>query len=91
MVYVSPDCGLRRKLWEALDITSLGTEGPWLSAGDYNSVMSVDEVSLPTHYNCHRNASFNDWVFDQLLIWDSRVLSLLGHEVGMTILSRKLV
>ena len=26
-----------------------GLEGPWLSAGDYNSVMSVDEVSLPTH------------------------------------------
>ena len=49
VVYVSPDYGLRRKLWEALDLTSLGTEGPWLSAGDYNSVMSVDEVSFPTH------------------------------------------
>ena len=49
VVYVSPDCGLRRKLWEALDLTSLGTEGPWLSAGDYNSIMYADEVSLPTH------------------------------------------
>ena len=26
-----------------------------------------------------------------LLIWDSRVLNLLGHEVDMTILSRELV
>ena len=42
VVYVSPDCGLRRKLWEALDLISLGTEGPWLSAGDYNSIMSAD-------------------------------------------------
>ena len=68
MVYGSPDCGLRRKLWEALDLTSLGTEGAWLSAGDYNSVMSADEVSLPTYWNCHRSASFNDWVFDQGLV-----------------------
>ena len=68
VVYGSPDCGLRRKIWEALDLTSFGTEGPWLSTGDYNSVMSTDEVSLPTHWNCHRSASFNDWVFDQGLV-----------------------
>ena len=49
VVYVSPDCGLRCKLWEALDLTSLGMEGPWLSAGDYKPVMSADEVSVPTH------------------------------------------
>ncbi|XP_019170571.1 PREDICTED: uncharacterized protein LOC109166142 [Ipomoea nil] len=67
-VYGSPDHALRRHLFEDLSQEGLNFHGPWLIAGDYNSVLSVDEVSGSTNFSSSRCAGFRNWIFEEGLI-----------------------
>ncbi|XP_019160908.1 PREDICTED: uncharacterized protein LOC109157460 [Ipomoea nil] len=67
-VYGSPDHALRRHLFEDLSQEDLNIQGPWLSVGDYNSVLSIDEVSNSTNFSSSRCAGFRKWIFDEGLI-----------------------
>lgn len=56
---------LRDRLWEDLCSSVLEFDGPWLSMGDYNAVVSNEEVSRGanlTHYRCGK---FTNWIFNQ--------------------------
>lgn len=73
VVYPSPNRILGRRLWEDLCSAKLGLEGPWLVLGDFNSVISSEEVSCPETFSqqcCHE---FVDWIFGEELVdlgWD---------------------
>lgn len=67
-VYGSPDSGLRQRLWQKLDRVALQVDGAWLTVGDFNSVLSPDEVNTPENWNAHKSASFQEWIFEQGLV-----------------------
>ncbi|XP_019180199.1 PREDICTED: uncharacterized protein LOC109175391 [Ipomoea nil] len=66
-VYGSPDHALRQYLFEELSQVGLNLQGPWLSVGDYNSVLSINEVSS-TNLSSTRCAGFRRWIFEEGLI-----------------------
>ncbi|XP_019191705.1 PREDICTED: uncharacterized protein LOC109186233 [Ipomoea nil] len=68
VVYGSPNLQLRRSLFSDLSSQSLGIQGPWLTAGDYNTVASQSEVSNPGTFNSTRCSEFNEWIFREGLI-----------------------
>ncbi|VFQ86926.1 unnamed protein product [Cuscuta campestris] len=68
VVYASPTRHLRRKLWSALRRDKVGIITPWITAGDFNSVMHRDEVSNPDQFDYHRCSNFNEWIFDEGLL-----------------------
>ncbi|XVF74117.1 hypothetical protein PTKIN_Ptkin13bG0034500 [Pterospermum kingtungense] len=67
IVYGSPDGGLRKKLLNDLDFGVLGIMGPCLVVGDFNAVLSVEEVSSGSLAS-NRCAGFQDWIFDNGLL-----------------------
>lgn len=67
-LYASPTPHLRRKLWNTLAPARFGGHKSWLAVGDFNSVSSAEEVSNPGTYDLHRNAKFNQWIFQEGLI-----------------------
>lgn len=46
VVYASPDCTLRKELFSDLSQEALHHQGAWLSVGEFNSVLSKEEVSV---------------------------------------------
>ncbi|XP_075515886.1 uncharacterized protein LOC142550694 [Primulina tabacum] len=68
IVYGSPNAILRKILWQDLTVENLNIEGPWCSVGDYNSVISDDEVSSRKRSAHHRNTDFSNWIFNQAMI-----------------------
>lgn len=68
MVYASPDSSLREKLWAKLSKEKLGLAESWIAAGDFNTVMSADEVSNPNTYNERRSKGLKNWVFREGLV-----------------------
>ncbi|XP_038688673.1 uncharacterized protein LOC119987842 [Tripterygium wilfordii] len=68
VVYGSPNATLRKMLWQDLRKEEIGITAPWLLAGDFNSVVSSDEVSSNRHQVHKRCAGFVNWIFDQGLI-----------------------
>ncbi|XP_073151932.1 uncharacterized protein [Henckelia pumila] len=48
--------------------SNLCLDGPWCSIGDYNSVISDEEVSQIRKMNHRRNVGFSEWIFNQDLI-----------------------
>lgn len=68
VVYASPDGGLREKLWSDLNQEKLGLTKSWLVAGDFNTVMSADEVSNQGTYNERRSKGLKEWVFREGLV-----------------------
>ena len=42
--------------------------GPWLAAGDFNSVIAADEVSNPVELDKRRCSRFQEWVSDHNLV-----------------------
>lgn len=49
-------------------VDKLNIEGPWCSIGDYNFVLSDDEVFSKRKSDHHRSAGFTDWIFNQAMI-----------------------
>ena len=47
MVYGSPNHSLLKNLWRDLNQKNMVLDEPWVIAGDFNSVTSVDEISNP--------------------------------------------
>ncbi|XP_031120956.1 uncharacterized protein LOC116024196 [Ipomoea triloba] len=68
IVYGSPTHALRKNLWNSLDMHDLQIRGPWLVAGDFNAVISPEEVSEPRNFSHSRSTGFRDWIFNQNLI-----------------------
>lgn len=63
-VYGSPAPQLRRQLSSELNKDSIGFDGPWLVLGDFNVVVSLEEVSTPKNFSFHRSGAF----FEQCLV-----------------------
>ncbi|XP_031099664.1 uncharacterized protein LOC116003863 [Ipomoea triloba] len=68
LVYGSPNLYLRRRLFSDLSCCSLNFQGPWLLAGDFNSVTSREEVNNPECFSLSRCTDFNNWLFREGLI-----------------------
>ncbi|XP_031116716.1 uncharacterized protein LOC116020380 [Ipomoea triloba] len=68
VIYGSPNGPLRKKLFEDLSQHRIGFEGPWLSVGDYNSVINRDETSNTNTFSFARCAGFQDWIFREGLV-----------------------
>ncbi|XVE80258.1 hypothetical protein DITRI_Ditri14bG0125500 [Diplodiscus trichospermus] len=68
VVYGSPNCGLRKHLWAQLNEQFLGFGGPWIAAGDFNVVMSKEEVNFPDTLAYNHCVGFMDWMFDNGLM-----------------------
>ncbi|XP_038687586.1 uncharacterized protein LOC119986972 [Tripterygium wilfordii] len=68
VVYGSPDSSLRKLLWRDLNKEVLEIRGSWIVVGDFNSVISRDEVSSTNRTTMNRCSGFADWIFDQELI-----------------------
>lgn len=68
VVYGSPSVGLRQRLWNDLNLTKLGLDGPLLTVVDFNAVISNTEVSTHGPLAFSRCAGFQDWIFELGLI-----------------------
>nr|GME00746.1 splicing factor 3B subunit 2 [Ipomoea batatas] len=68
VVYGSPALHLKRRLWNALTRSKINIRGPWLVAGDFNAVVSFEEISNPENPGVHRNNDFKDWIFEEALV-----------------------
>lgn len=80
IVYGSQDHGLRKRLWMDLNVVSLGIEGPLMVLGDFNSVVSAEEVSSQDSWTAHRFLGFRDWIFEQGLL----DMGFCGHTFTWT-------
>ncbi|XP_073304620.1 uncharacterized protein [Primulina huaijiensis] len=68
IVYGSPNATLRKRLWNDLSNENLNIEGPWISLGDFNSVITEHEISTTGGVAYCRSAGFADWMFNQGLL-----------------------
>lgn len=68
IVYASPDGVLRKRLWRDLSKDDLGLYKEWLAVGDFNSVLSSDEVSSPGNFNERRSKGIKEWIFSEGLL-----------------------
>lgn len=68
VVYGSPNQGLRRRLFAELSQYNTRGQDPWLVTGDFNSVVSQDEVSNPESFSLNRCVEFNEWIFRESLM-----------------------
>lgn len=68
VVYASPAHDLRRNLWMDLTAANCGIKGPWISIGDFNAVLSKEEVSNPESFNDRRCSGLREWIFMQGLV-----------------------
>lgn len=62
IVYASPDYQLRKKLWNDLSKDKLDLNTEWMVLGDFNSVVSIDEVSNPRTFDHRRCIGMKDWI-----------------------------
>ncbi|XP_019173838.1 PREDICTED: uncharacterized protein LOC109169412 [Ipomoea nil] len=67
-VYGSPTHHLRRRLWQDLRQSTRGIVGPWIAAGDFNSVLSKDETSNYSSFSSRRCSDFAYWILEEGLI-----------------------
>ncbi|XP_019171913.1 PREDICTED: uncharacterized protein LOC109167347 [Ipomoea nil] len=67
-VYGSLAHHLRRRLWNDLRQVERGFSGPWLAAGDFNTVLNKDETSNYSSFSSYRSADFGTWIQDEGLI-----------------------
>ena len=68
LIYGSPSPQLRKFLWSELSSKKLNLNSPWMLAGDFNVVVSMDEVSNPNNFRHRSNSQFSQWLFDEALI-----------------------
>ncbi|XP_019153844.1 PREDICTED: uncharacterized protein LOC109150389 [Ipomoea nil] len=67
-VYASPAHHLRRRLWTDLTHASRGIQGPWLVAGDFNTVVSREETKNYVSFSAQRSSEFVNWINDEGLV-----------------------
>ncbi|XP_019183336.1 PREDICTED: uncharacterized protein LOC109178201 [Ipomoea nil] len=67
-VYGSPAHHLRRRLWRDLSQSKRGPQGPWMVAGDFNSVTSREETMNYVSFSAQRSSDFVNWIQDEGLI-----------------------
>lgn len=67
-VYGSPTTHLRRKLWEDMKLQNFHISGPWIVLGDFNCVLSANEVSNNHSFSYNNASSFAKWVFEEELL-----------------------
>lgn len=67
-VYGIPKHNLRRKLWEGLSYDDWNMQGTWITVGDYNVVLSIEEVSNKENFGSRRCVGMRDWIFREGLI-----------------------
>ena len=68
VIYGSPNPCLRRLLWQGLNQQYMNLNLPWFVAGDFNSVLTADEVSNKGKLDGRRCSGFLDWVSEHQLI-----------------------
>lgn len=68
IIYGSPNLYLRRRLFTNLTCANSNFQGPWLMAGDFNSVTSQEEVNNSESFSLTRCTDFNEWLFREGLI-----------------------
>ncbi|XP_031119046.1 uncharacterized protein LOC116022462 [Ipomoea triloba] len=68
IVYGSPNQSLRRKLFSELNSIDFRPQTCWLACGDFNSVISTEEVSNTSCFNSSRCFDFRNWIFREGLI-----------------------
>lgn len=62
VVYGSPDFTLRKEQFLDLSIEMLHLQGAWLTAGDFNSVINKNEVSINSNFSLTRCTGFANWI-----------------------------
>ncbi|XP_019158270.1 PREDICTED: uncharacterized protein LOC109154983 [Ipomoea nil] len=67
-VYGSPTHHLRCRLWRDLSQSKRGPQGPWLVAGDFNSVINKEETTNYSSFSTQRSSDFVNWIQDEGLI-----------------------
>ncbi|XP_019184862.1 PREDICTED: uncharacterized protein LOC109179839 [Ipomoea nil] len=67
-VYGSPTHHLRRRLWQDLRRSTRGIVGPWIAAGDFNSVLSKSETSNYSSFSSCRSSDFANWILEEGLV-----------------------
>ncbi|XP_019160127.1 PREDICTED: uncharacterized protein LOC109156749 [Ipomoea nil] len=67
-VYGSPTHHLRRRLWRDLRQSSRSITGPWLTAGDFNSVVQREETMNYSSFSSQRSSDFVNWIQEEGLI-----------------------
>lgn len=68
-IYASPDCNLRKELWEALEQAKRNFTGPWILGGDFNDTTSMSErVGNGGTEMQRRCRNFANWVESNGLI-----------------------
>ncbi|XP_038688766.1 uncharacterized protein LOC119987931 [Tripterygium wilfordii] len=82
VVYGSPNFNLRKLLWMDLNSEIKDNLDPWMVVGDFNSVVSLEEVSSQAQFNFNRCKGFRDWIFDNGLIDMGFVGSILTWSRG---------
>lgn len=67
-VYASPSYQLRRKLWNDLKAQKLHITDPWVSIGDFNSVLTENDTSNNRSFASQRCVGFAYWIFEEGLL-----------------------
>lgn len=65
IVYGSPTHQLYRRLWIELSMHKRGISGPWIVAGDFNSVVRQEETMNYNAFSTQRSSKFVDWIHSQ--------------------------
>ncbi|XP_031125131.1 uncharacterized protein LOC116027569 [Ipomoea triloba] len=68
VVYGSPTHHLRRRLWAELTITKHNLYGPLLIAGDFNSVITREDIDNYTTFSSQRSSDFAEWIQSEGLV-----------------------
>lgn len=55
-------------MWANLILDKVGIVGAWLTIGDFNSIVSNEEISIQRPLAYNRCADFQDWIFYNGLI-----------------------
>ncbi|XP_019186575.1 PREDICTED: uncharacterized protein LOC109181278 [Ipomoea nil] len=67
-VYGSPTHHLRRLRWNDLRQSKRAISGPWLVAGDFNSVVQREETRNYSSFSMQRSSDFVNWIQEEGLI-----------------------
>ncbi|XP_031103479.1 uncharacterized protein LOC116007017 [Ipomoea triloba] len=68
VVYGNPTHHLCRRLWSELTMSTQRFSGPYLVAGDFNSIVSHDETNNYSACSSQRSSEFVEWIRSEGLI-----------------------
>ncbi|KAK5833457.1 hypothetical protein PVK06_017291 [Gossypium arboreum] len=67
IVYASPHATKRKELWHFLSSLAISMEGPWMLAGDFNSILGRGERKGSASISCIGCKWFKEFLFDNAL------------------------